>query len=451
MPIELNAQFDESDFVKKVYNDEYVIIVGSEVILNDKNEKFKSVKGDINKYVVSKLNIQDTRYDSPLPLCANGECTPSAIRKIISSIEYNKEDTAPELRRFISSKLFKLVLTTTTDCYMEKIMDDVWGEQVWRKCDLMNDKESVDELQDELKNQYIRKPTLLYLFGQAQKNSRNKFVSTDIEAIKQIHNWIARPEIAELKEYLTNKHLLAIGCKFDNWYFRFLWFILKGGVDDRMGDGEVAISWKPSESDENLQLYLDRALNVAILPDARSFMDDISKKLTSLDEANPYRDYIISRRKKGGVFLSYNSPDISVVRNIFQTIYSNGYKVWFDVREINGGDPYGLDISNAIAESKVFIPIISPKIADGLAANSLNATENYFVKEWEWARQNESIKVIPLLINGASKNALNLFNQWFYGNNKEIENTKYCSGRSLTEVGAWGELLNDISQIMVVD
>jgi len=174
---------------------------------------------------------------------------------------------------------------------------------------------------------------------------------TDNDAIKLIaNNWIIREgvDIGAIKDYVTNKRLLALGCKFEDWYFRFFWYCLKGGLQgkDSLGkldEGEVAVTWQDTETDISLKRYLDNTNNVSILPDARVFMEDMTNKLFSLDPDSPLRDIIISSRKKEGIFLSYNTPDFLFVKNIFLTLVNHGYAVWIDNEEINTGGTYTKD------------------------------------------------------------------------------------------------------------
>jgi len=68
--------------------------------------------------------------------------------------------------------------------------------------------------------------------------------------------------------FLRKKRMLALGCKFDNWYFRFFWYIITRGFGIRDRDGN------PNTID------------------------------------NPFRELILSRRREGGIFISSNLSEL---------------------------------------------------------------------------------------------------------------------------------------------
>lgn len=454
--LELTAEFDEKDFVRSVYNDRYILVVGSEVILNRDDEKFKSCSGDVNKYIVSLLNHTDYAYDTISQMFTDGQITEKQLNDKIEKMECSINDVSPQLLNFLSTKLFKFVITTTVDHYMKVIMDNIWGVEGWQECNMFDD-ESLVKLQKQIENNSFSKPTLFYLFGHSDKNTRKaKFVMTDNDAIKLIaNNWITREgvDIRLIKDYITNKRLLALGCKFEDWYFRFFWYCLKGGLQgkDSLGkldEGEVAVTWQDTEPDINLKRYLDNTNNVSILPDARLFMNDMTNKLVSLEPNSPFRDIIINSRKRKGIFLSYNTPDFPFVYNVFQMLVCQGYAVWIDNEEIHTGDTYTRDIQEAIADCRIFMPVISPQIQENLEQDLVNEDDNFFCREWGWARQKgESICIMPIGINGAGKQGFNLLNRKFFGIEKENEDKSYVSGTDLTQIGAWNKLLKDIESI----
>lgn len=454
--VNLIADFDEKDFVNNVYENKYILVIGSEVILNKDLEEFQKCQcdGDINKYIVSTLNHTDIQYDKISQILADDITTNKNVRDRIESLDYDLKNVSPELLAFLSTKLFKFVITTTIDHYLDAIMDKVWGKGNWQSCSIFN-QDQLQDLQNQIVNKRI-KPTLFYLFGQSGKNPiRSRFVATENDAIKLIaNNWISNSEdegktnISVLKQYISNKRLLALGCKFDDWYFRFFWYSLKGGLQGhdprgKLADGEVAISWRDTESDDNLKRYLDNTNYVSILPDARSFMKEMSTKLMSLDSGSPLRNIIMKNRHMEGIFLSYHGPDFLQAFNIFQTLCKNNYNVWFDNVKLYSGDKYNDEIQNAIAQCKIFMPVISDKVKSNLQNTNLTAAaEPYFLKEWRWARQNKRT-VMPIGINDAGKAGFELFNNYFFGDKNEHED-EYLTGTDLTKIGAWKDLLKKL-------
>lgn len=446
-PLDLSVEFIENDFYKNVFDDNYILVIGSEVILNKDLEAFQDCDGDINKYIVSKLNNTDFVYEKISHLLADGITTDKTLRKTIEVLNYDINNVSPELLAFLKTKLFKFVITTTIDHYMSVIMDDVWGKDNWQECNIFN-QDSLRQLQDQIKNKKIKKPTLFYLFGQSCKNPiRSKFVATENDAIKLIaNNWISNSEeegktnISILKNYISNKRLLALGCKFDDWYFRFFWYSLKGGLQgENSQGGEVAISWKCTESDDNLKRYLDNTNYVSILPDARSFMNELATGVLSRQLETIKMD-----RDATGIFLSYHGPDFSPVFNIFRTLHDKGYNVWLDHHKLHAGDHYNQDITEAIAHCQIFMPVISSRMISKLNNLSPDEEKPYFMKEWNLARQNKKM-IMPISINNAGKEGFDVFNNYFFGSREEHEND-YLTGTDLTEIDAWDHLIKQINK-----
>lgn len=453
--LELNVDFDKETFIKNVYDDNYILVIGSEVILNKELKQYIACNGDVNKYIVSQINNTDINYVKISEILADGDATVQMLRHAIENLDYNLNQVSPELRGLLATKLFKFVITTTIDHYLRFVMDDIWGKGNWQECSVFR-QDDLHKLQTQILKKDI-KPTLFYLFGHSGKNPvTSKFVAKENDAIKLIaDNWIGckeegKTDISILKQYISTKRLLALGCKFDDWYFRFFWYSLKGGLQGqdppgKLQEGEVAISWSNKESDCNLKRYLDNTNLVSILPDARLFMKEITTDLTSIEgEDSPLRHIILNCRHKKGIFLSYHGPDFINAFNIFQTLCNKDYLVWFDNEKLHSGDKYNIDIQKAIASCKIFMPIISDNIKANLKNLDSNKTEPYYLKEWRWAQQNQK-KIMPIGINDAGKEGFEMFNNCIFGNKEEHED-EYLTGTDLSSVGAWQALIKQIEK-----
>ena len=106
-----------------------------------------------------------------------------------------------------------------------------------------------------------------------------------------------------MMQYIQSKRLLSLGCKFDDWYFRFFWYILRR-EEIKQRDGDIAIFFDENDrSDLNLQTYLK---NVRVITqthvNVREFMRQITKVLTSTEDDNPYRDLVTGYRRQGKIF-----------------------------------------------------------------------------------------------------------------------------------------------------
>lgn len=395
------AIFSREQFVEDVFNDDYILVVGSEVIM-DKNEE---PTGDVNQYILRALNSSLERNYKDFNELVNslGEGI-DAIRNLLNSEEdwsYDINDIAPELKALMDTRLFKFVLTTAFDGYLETLMEHVWGKGNFRIVNI-DDKQSVDSLRNTLADcrngKRYNEPTLFYIFGKAVKDEAKKFVRTDDDAIQIIEKWIQMPKEDPVLRFIRNKKLLALGCKFDDWYFRFFWYVLKREIS-RFREGQVAFGLNAdNQIDNKLETFLKHA-RIYRHNDARAFMADIVKTLTSTDSDNPFRELIIKCRKRGGVFLSYCSKDVIMASQVFFMLRKQGYDVWFDNARLHGGDDYDKEIEKAIGAAKVFIPLLTPQIADDLQHGK---TSNYYNQEWRMAAQLPNKRILPLAANGYS-------------------------------------------------
>jgi TolB-like protein/Tfp pilus assembly protein PilF len=79
------------------------------------------------------------------------------------------------------------------------------------------------------------------------------------------------------------------------------------------------------------------------------------------------------------VFLSYASQDAEAAARICNSLRAAGITVWFDQRELRGGDAWDQKIRREIHDCELFVPIIS--------ANTASRPEGYFRLEWDLADQ----------------------------------------------------------------
>jgi TolB-like protein/Tfp pilus assembly protein PilF len=79
------------------------------------------------------------------------------------------------------------------------------------------------------------------------------------------------------------------------------------------------------------------------------------------------------------VFLSYASQDAEAAARICNSLRAAGITVWFDQRELRGGDAWDQRIRREIHDCELFVPVIS--------ANTASRHEGYFRLEWDLADQ----------------------------------------------------------------
>ena len=125
-----DLEFNMKDAIGHVFNNEYILIVGSEVILNPN----VNLSGDVSDYLLRhinrKLKSNYRNFDEVMQHSAN-EIDP--IRNLLSWDKFKQSmvvgDVSEELQGLLRTKLFKIVVTTTFDSYLEILMRDIWGDR----------------------------------------------------------------------------------------------------------------------------------------------------------------------------------------------------------------------------------------------------------------------------------------------------------------------------------
>ena len=419
---ETNDYFDEQSFVDGVFNNEYILVVGSGVILD--RSKFPQTDGDINRYILGEIN--NDRREERADFVDHKDftdvirATPSDKRDPIYSlladgIDYELSDISPELTRLLSSKLFKFVLTTTVDGYVETLMRDIWGDEL--RIVNISDNQSLKDFQSALEASRVNKyeqPTLFYVFGKVvrEREKPKGFMETDVDAMRYIEKWMKDLDNRHIVPFLKKKRMLALGCKFDDWYFRFFWYILTRGFDDsdregaKDSDGSIltkdnlATLFSPTDpADQHLREYLQRR-GVCMHNDVWQFMDHIYTLLTSTDMDSPFRKMILEKRRMGEIFISYKSSDVLFASELFcRLAREKKLNVWFDNVRLNGGDHYEDVIKDAIRKTKIFIAVLSPAVEKDLEEKG-EQIDTYYSNEWRWASENSQLTVLPVSIGG---------------------------------------------------
>ena len=418
----MSRRFNKKKFIKDVLNERYALVIGNEILLNTKVEPTRDVHQFFLKKVNESSNIEFGSYNE-IALDVSEKKNP--VRQLIENgdVNFNADDVSPDLMALLETRLFTTVLTTTTDGYLEAAMRRVWPKEGELRVVNIYDKDTVDDLQKELKKcrrgMRYNQPTLIYVFGKLDiDNMANKYIKTDADAILLIEKWMnmkidAGNSIDEniekstlhpitLIDFIRSKRLLALGCKYDNWYFRFFWYVLtgvnkSGDENNYDGRGEVAFSLDETDKTEGKLLqFLDRT-DICILGDASSFINDIINTLTVDSSDAIFRNQIEENRRRGGVFISYCNKDALAACQLFFKLCEKKYDVWIDNARLYGGDDYEKDIADAISASKVVITVLSPHVAEDMQKGD---TEHYYNKEWRMAQQFKDKTIIPLAING---------------------------------------------------
>ena len=405
-----NMIFSWDKFIHDVTNGHYVLVLGSEIMLSKSNPDLAVANGDSNMLIYN--DVRDYLIEQNILAPNNADVNFSELSYHIQNVdryikysindrlEFNSDELDPELVKLLRTKLFRVVLTTTYDPYALKLMECAWGKgkvrvmnvnSIGRDDNFDFDRYVLDDTLNPLP------PTLYYIFGKAfPADGDNRFVATDNDAIETVSKWMSKDAPQKFLSYIRSKRILALGCKFDDWFFRFFWYSLHGTVKG-FRKGEVAISLNSnSETDCKLKRYFEFE-RIYFQPDARLF---IKQMLGRINEYNIVNE-LLSRRKNNGVFLSYAHEDFEIASRIFFYLQEQGFDVWFDERNLKCGDNYDNDIADAIYKSKVFIPLLSAQCQRDIENESVR-----YYKDVEWSvaqaahNLNSRFNILPIRVPG---------------------------------------------------
>ena len=274
----MSRRFNKKKFIKDVLNERYALVIGNEIILNPKIESTR----DVQQFFLKKVNeFSNVEYQDYNEIALDVSEKKNPVRQLIKNgdVTFCAENVSPDLMALLETKLFTTVLTTTTDGYLEAAMRKVWPKKGELRVVNIYDKDTVDDLQKALKKcrrgMRYNQPTLIYVFGKLDvEDLAKKYIKTDADAILLIEKWM-RMDVEsnnEMLDFIRSKRLLALGCKYDNWYFRFFWYVLtgvnkSGDENNYDGRGEVAFSLdKTDKTEGKLLQFLDRT-DICILGD----------------------------------------------------------------------------------------------------------------------------------------------------------------------------------------
>lgn len=403
--------FTWDQFAKDCLLNKYVLVVGNEAMLN--RNVNPEAEGDSLKLLLEltihelvQLNaIPDNRLDGCksfndlFKLNYSKDAIKEAVLNAIRGNDFYPQFDAeiePSLMQLLETRCFRVVITTAIDPYLEIAMEKVWGSGGFDVIQIENAQQSFRQVTfDEFG---VSRPLLCYVFGKADANSPNsRFVLSENDAMEKISTWFKKYDTNKFLDYVKNFQLLSVGTKFDDWMFRFFWYLLRGEFGNASGGQQVAVEIK--NGDNNLANYLKQE-KVKVFPDARQFMREAIGKINAATDIN------LLPRKDNGVFISYAHEDRYIALPLFERLHAAGINVWLDEDKLEGGAEYEQRIRSAIKNCKVFMPILSSQVKDDLTRQP----QRWYQKEWQWAqsRRNEEaavsgdgharFKVIPVVV-----------------------------------------------------
>lgn len=383
----------------RCYQGEYVLLLGDDVLLNETLPDGYNSKVFFDKKLHQQFDVEDL-------MAMTVEDKKRELSYFLSNYKYDVDkEVNPDLIRLMSSKCFRIVLTTSYDRYPELVMREIWGDEL-KVINIYNSQDRGAILR--FSEYDIIQPTLVYVMGRADLcGAVTKFAYTEDDVIELIaKRWLdsaLRNDI--LVKSISDMNMLGIGCKFDDWEFRFFWYSLRQDLSRLQGDVAISLDVDRSESDKKLAGYL-RKKRIYNKGNARQFLKELADQLA--DPVKYVYERMVHRMQQGGVFISYASEDFPMACKICKILLEHNCNVWFDNRELRGGDPYNDRISEAINQCKVFIPLLSRQTADDLQSRQLSGIlevgedkdDRYYMKEWHQMAARQAGTILPLSLPG---------------------------------------------------
>ena len=388
--------FTWEQFAKDCVLNKYALVIGPEAILNrDVNPEAKgnskNLLFDLTLRHKAAMDAREGNEDKEYQYLKNRvkdftelvrEYNYHNVREwVLETIRSNDfwpqfdKEIEPSLMQLLLTRCFRIVLSTAIDPYMEIAMEKVWGKGGFDVIQIENAQQSFKQVSfDEFG---VTRPTLCYVFGKVNTKrslSENKFVLSENDAMEKISSWFENQKNNSFLKYVRNYRLFSVGCQFDDWMFRFFWFLLRGRVSTE-SDGQVAVEIK---NDNSLKQYLELE-KVRVFPDARVFMEE------AIGHIKDATDISSLPRHENGVFISYAHEDRYIALPLFERLRAASINVWIDEEKLNGGAEYEQRIQRAINNCKVFIPLLSSQVRSNLLLQGIGC--RWYQQEWEWAQQ----------------------------------------------------------------
>ena len=239
------------------------------------------------------------------------------LKNAVSRADFTIKDVSSDLIKLLQTGYFKFVFTASFTPLVEIAMRQQWGDI--RVKNVYAENTMDQDINDE---RDLNVPSLYYLFGKA---SRNTFVETDVDALEAVRRWLQNSRDSQLLKMTSRRYILTLGCDYDDWLFRMIWFILKGDAA-RLKDGYVA----QYSNEKSLERFLIRN-KILIDNDASKVVEAITSELQRREETYNWKN-----PNHCDVFISYSRKDGQVAEQLYESLKNKGLNVWYDKLNLAG-------------------------------------------------------------------------------------------------------------------
>lgn len=238
----------------------------------------------------------------------------------------------------------------------------------------------------------------LDLIGKDVNNNKNVFHYLNIsydDILILLFNWITAinnkitesgiSSQANIAYELDKRYLLILGCELPNWLFRFMWFFMKNPTANK---NTIAVNRSifSHNLEDGFRHFYDKHKTIIINPkENNDFVNEFFDKWRQHKSDLNLRDdeSVCPPPSPSNIFISYSHEDRQLFEEKLLPLLEklkdeNKITYWWD-RRINGGSEWEQDIENAIKNSKIFMPFVTPNIKKQFESCS---TSKYVFQEW---------------------------------------------------------------------
>lgn len=401
---------DVTDIMELIVSNKATLVVGSEAMLK---RDMSGTQGTGDSMFLVYNTIADIITDIPsdpdmrpqtdhewqlllaeFSLNNFGQCK-FAWDKIEKRYGYLQDYIDPSLKGLLETKAFKVVITTTITPELENLMRSIWGDEfqvfdfsnpddilLFQKMWDRSEKEKLSPLQ----------PSLIYLYHPLSRGGTSPFSEDDfISAIDEFRQQSYTGSASNLffQNFLFKRHLVAVGCHYDDWRFRFFWYALRNN-NSNLRNGTIV--YTTTDNDKSLNCYLKCTPSYTVKFDSREFMNNLKEVLVSKENWEKLFLHRVADAK--GVFISYAKEDFCLAWDLYKFLQNKGgLNVWIDREELHAGESYESDIENNIKKCGIFLPLLSSQTKKDMTKGNYG---RYYFKEWEMAVSNAR-KIVPVV------------------------------------------------------
>lgn len=373
------------NLVEQIWEGNVIPVIGENLVVDN-----TTISEELVKYLAQDKGLTYTpRNFSELYFDKDFKPHQSSLYEEISSlIKANQDGFKPTqvLEDFLSIEQFPFVITTSVDYTVEETMRKIWAkrERDVRCLIFSNDASHNDDIKSDAD---IKKPTVYYMFGKANNYREHSFVLTEEDMLAFCQSWLSDRHPTLLSKVIGSKYLLFLGVNYPDWLIRFMWYSMRSNLR------ESGLLVDQREFESSLIAFFQR-VSIKAKKEPANVIKEIKTRLEK-KKAEYEEKKFDHVQENCDFFISYSRRDEKAAELLYNALTNQGYKVWYDRKNITIGSEWEVEIRRGIRTAKNFIALLSDNIA-----NEVNEHHPYRT-EWDIAlgqRMHDMSFVKPIYI-----------------------------------------------------